>query len=79
MFYVIIRDYSIALLNWIVLVKVPFPLPQQDACKNGITCPLDPNMVYMEVITMPIMAEYPAVIFLSLFYFRLQCIIIWMF
>lgn len=75
MFYAIRRDYSIDLLNWIVLVKVPFPLPQQDACKNGITCPLDPNMVYMEVITMPILAEYPAVIFLLFFNYRLQSII----
>ncbi len=42
-------------------VKVPFPLPQADACTNGITCPVNEGSVNQESISLPILPSYPSV------------------
>jgi Niemann-Pick C2 protein len=42
-------------------VKVPFPLPQADACQNGIQCPVNQGTVNDETISLAILPEYPSV------------------
>lgn len=42
-------------------VKVPFPLEQADACKNGIQCPVDPNIVLQEALSLVVLPEYPSI------------------
>ena len=42
-------------------MKIPFPCPEQDACSNGIKCPLTANTSYYESVSIPILNEYPAV------------------
>ena len=54
--------YSIRNISNTFQVPIPFPLPQEDACKNGIDCPLAPNKAYSETIQMPILSDYPCVI-----------------
>lgn len=42
-------------------VKIPFPIPQEDACKNGIECPLEAGNSYSEAVIVPILPSYPPV------------------
>lgn len=44
------------------LVKVPFPIPNPDGCKNsGLTCPLKPNVSATYHIELDIKIEYPKI------------------
>lgn len=42
-------------------VPVPFPLPEADACKLGVTCPISANTAVTEVVSIPISKAYPSV------------------
>ena len=42
-------------------VKVPFPLPQADACANGVTCPVLNGTDLSETISLSILNVYPTV------------------
>ena len=42
-------------------VKVPFPIPQADACTNGIQCPLVAGKTYEESILVPVDPAYPQI------------------
>ncbi|RNA38862.1 epididymal secretory E1 [Brachionus plicatilis] len=42
-------------------VKVPFPLPQADACKNGVPCPVAANTVVQEALSLVVLPEYPSI------------------
>ena len=42
-------------------VPVEFPLPQKDACKSGVACPVEKGASYVYVATLPILKAYPAV------------------
>ncbi|XP_063804388.1 NPC intracellular cholesterol transporter 2 [Pseudophryne corroboree] len=38
---------------------VPFPLPEADGCKSGISCPVKAGQTYTYLTKMPIKPEYP--------------------
>lgn len=43
-------------------VKVPFPLPNPNACSDhGLTCPLKSGVPVKLTITLPVKSEYPSV------------------
>lgn len=42
-------------------VKVPFPIPQEDACKVGLPCPLPANVHVKEELYLAILPEYPSI------------------
>ena len=43
-------------------VKIPFPLPNPNACSNhGLTCPLKSGAPVELTITLPVKSEYPSV------------------
>ena len=42
-------------------VKVPFQVPQGDACANGIQCPVIAGTTYTEQITIEVLPVYPTV------------------
>jgi len=42
-----------------VIVWVPFPLPNNDACTQGVTCPTTPGSTYTFRTTLPIRDDYP--------------------
>jgi hypothetical protein len=42
-------------------VKVPFPLPQPDACTNGVSCPINAGTTFTQKISVPILNVYPSV------------------
>ena len=42
-------------------LEVPFPIPQPDACKDGIACPLKNGQTYTEKVIVPVKNEYPAI------------------
>ena len=44
-----------------VVVWVPFPLPNNDACTQGVTCPTKSGSKYTFKTQLPIRNEYPAV------------------
>ncbi|XP_034530627.1 NPC intracellular cholesterol transporter 2-like [Notolabrus celidotus] len=42
-------------------VPVPFPIPNQDGCKSGIQCPIQPQQTYHYINALPVKTEYPAI------------------
>ena len=40
-------------------VPVPFPLPQADACKLGVTCPMAAGTEYVEAVVLYIESAWP--------------------
>ncbi|XP_068110629.1 NPC intracellular cholesterol transporter 2 [Hyperolius riggenbachi] len=40
-------------------VPIPFPLPESDGCKSGLSCPLQEGTTYTYLSKMPIKPEYP--------------------
>ncbi|CAF0722639.1 unnamed protein product [Brachionus calyciflorus] len=42
-------------------VKVPFPLPQADACKNSVPCPLNSSVHVKEALSLVVLPEYPSI------------------
>lgn len=43
-------------------MPVPFTLPQEDACKFGIQCPIQKDKTYVDSVSLEILPEYPSVI-----------------
>lgn len=43
----------------IAKVPVPFPLPNDDGCSMGISCPVNNGDSLTESVTLPILNEYP--------------------
>lgn len=53
---------SKAVVHGIVMgIPVPFPIPESDGCKSGITCPIEKNKTYNYVNKLPVKSEYPSV------------------
>lgn len=49
-----------AVVHGVVLgVPVPFPLPEANGCKSGVSCPLRAGATYTYLTKMPIKPEYP--------------------
>ena len=42
-------------------VPVPFTLPEDDACKLGVTCPMKNGTNYTEKDELPVLSTYPKV------------------
>lgn len=42
-------------------VKVPFPIPEPDGCKSGITCPIQKTKTYNYTNKMLVKTEYPSI------------------
>ncbi|KAM5273582.1 NPC intracellular cholesterol transporter 2 [Ctenodactylus gundi] len=42
-------------------VPVPFPIPEPDGCKCGISCPIQKNKIYSYLNKLPVKSEYPDV------------------
>ncbi|XP_060685379.1 NPC intracellular cholesterol transporter 2-like [Hemiscyllium ocellatum] len=42
-------------------IPVPFPIPNPDGCKSGIKCPIQKNMKYSYVTSLPVEESYPAI------------------
>ena len=50
------------MVHGIVLgVPVPFPIPEPDGCKSGISCPIQKDKSYNYVNKLPVKSEYPSV------------------
>nr|ACO09278.1 Epididymal secretory protein E1 precursor [Osmerus mordax] len=41
-------------------VPIPFPIPIEDGCKSGISCPIQKQKSYTYVNQLPVKAEYPS-------------------
>ncbi|XP_041669458.1 NPC intracellular cholesterol transporter 2-like [Cheilinus undulatus] len=55
-------DTSTAVVHGVIAgVPVPFPIPNEDGCKSGIQCPIQPQQLYHYVNTLPVKTEYPAI------------------
>ncbi|KAM8783876.1 NPC intracellular cholesterol transporter 2 [Rhynchonycteris naso] len=53
---------SKAVVHGIVLgVAVPFPIPEPDGCKSGVSCPIEENKTYSYVTKLPVKNDYPAI------------------
>ncbi|KAM7402968.1 hypothetical protein PAMA_003748 [Pampus argenteus] len=42
-------------------VPVPFPIPIEDGCKSGIQCPIQKQLNYHYLTSLPVKSEYPAI------------------
>ncbi|ELV09890.1 Epididymal secretory protein E1 [Tupaia chinensis] len=42
-------------------VPVPFPIPEPDGCKCGISCPIQKAKTYSYLNKLPVKSEYPSV------------------
>ncbi|KAM5129256.1 NPC intracellular cholesterol transporter 2 [Mantella aurantiaca] len=42
-------------------IPIPFPLPESDGCKSGVSCPLKEGTTYNYLTKLPIKEEYPKV------------------
>ncbi|XP_028849096.1 NPC intracellular cholesterol transporter 2-like [Denticeps clupeoides] len=42
-------------------VPVPFPIPVDDGCKSGVTCPIEKMRDYSYVTELPVKTEYPSI------------------
>ena len=56
-------DLTNKLYGLIAGVPVPFPLPQEDACKLGVTCPIVAGTQYVETVGLTIESVWPDVSF----------------
>ncbi|XP_042548630.1 NPC intracellular cholesterol transporter 2 [Dipodomys spectabilis] len=53
---------STALVRGILFgVPVPFPIPEADGCKSGISCPIQKYKTYSYLNKLPVKNEYPSV------------------
>ncbi|KAM4853144.1 NPC intracellular cholesterol transporter 2 isoform 1-T2 [Thomomys bottae] len=52
---------STALVRGILFgVPVPFPIPEADGCKSGISCPIQKDKTYSYLNKLPVKSEYPS-------------------
>uniref|UniRef100_G1T6N3 NPC intracellular cholesterol transporter 2 n=1 Tax=Oryctolagus cuniculus TaxID=9986 RepID=G1T6N3_RABIT len=42
-------------------VEVPFPIPEPDGCKSGISCPIQKGQTYNYMNKLPVKNEYPSI------------------
>jgi len=42
-------------------IPVPFPIPVEDGCKCGISCPIKSQTTYSYVNQLPVKTEYPPI------------------
>lgn len=42
-------------------VPVPFPIPEPDGCKSGISCPIQKGRTYSYLNKLPVKNEYPSI------------------
>uniref|UniRef100_A0A8C9DQ48 NPC intracellular cholesterol transporter 2 n=1 Tax=Prolemur simus TaxID=1328070 RepID=A0A8C9DQ48_PROSS len=42
-------------------VPVPFPIPEPDGCKSGISCPIQKDKTYSYLNKLPVKSEYPSI------------------
>lgn len=42
-------------------IPVPFPLPDPDACKMGVKCPVNPSDANVAVMSLPVLSSYPSI------------------
>lgn len=55
-------ENSTALVHGILMgVPVPFPIPEPDGCKSGITCPIQKDKTYSYLNKLPVKTEYPSI------------------
>uniref|UniRef100_UPI0037E89005 NPC intracellular cholesterol transporter 2-like n=1 Tax=Semicossyphus pulcher TaxID=241346 RepID=UPI0037E89005 len=53
---------STAVIHGVIAgVPVPYPIPNEDGCKSGIKCPIQPQQTYNYVNELPVKPEYPAI------------------
>ncbi|XP_036406239.1 NPC intracellular cholesterol transporter 2-like [Megalops cyprinoides] len=53
---------SKAVVHGVILkVPVPFPIPNDDGCQSGITCPIQKQKVYSYVNKLPVKTQYPSI------------------
>ncbi|XP_004612341.1 NPC intracellular cholesterol transporter 2 [Sorex araneus] len=53
---------STALVHGILLgVAIPFPIPEPNGCKSGITCPIQKGQTYSYLNKLPVKSEYPSI------------------
>ena len=58
-------DVTNKLYGIIAGVPVPFPLPDDDACKLGVTCPVPAKKMVQEKVIIPVQKSYPIVSFVG--------------
>ena len=42
-------------------VPIPFPIPQPDACKGGVKCPVAQGDTNIATLTLPVQQSYPSI------------------
>lgn len=42
-------------------MPVPFPIPQDNACTNGVSCPVTSGTTYSETLSLTVLEQYPSV------------------
>lgn len=53
---------SKAVVHGIVMgVAIPFPIPEPDGCKSGISCPIEKDKTYSYLNKLPVKNEYPSI------------------
>uniref|UniRef100_A0A2K6GAB9 NPC intracellular cholesterol transporter 2 n=1 Tax=Propithecus coquereli TaxID=379532 RepID=A0A2K6GAB9_PROCO len=53
---------SKAFVHGIIMgVPVPFPIPEPDGCKSGISCPIQKDKTYSYLNKLPVKSEYPSI------------------
>ncbi|KAM6170854.1 NPC intracellular cholesterol transporter 2 [Erethizon dorsatum] len=51
---------STALVHGVLFkVSIPFPIPEPDGCKSGISCPIQKDKTYSYLNKLPVKSEYP--------------------
>ncbi|XP_062326062.1 NPC intracellular cholesterol transporter 2-like [Osmerus eperlanus] len=54
-------DTSKAVVHGVIAgVPIPFPIPIEDGCKSGISCPIQKQKSYTYVNQLPVKTEYPS-------------------
>ncbi|CAF1315425.1 unnamed protein product [Adineta ricciae] len=54
------KSLSVSIHGVIGGIPVPFPLPDPDACKMQVKCPVNANDVNTAVMTLPVLQSYPS-------------------
>ncbi|CAF0792011.1 unnamed protein product [Adineta steineri] len=42
-------------------IPVPFPLPDPDACKMNVKCPVNANDANVAIMSLPVLSSYPSI------------------
>ncbi len=60
--FFILKTISFLLIKGVIdNIPVPFPIPESDACKLGVKCPINQNDINVATLSINVLPSYPSI------------------